>query len=310
MCSPFFGLPPFSAHFESMVFGYFFARASPPNLAHSRRSSALVFLARLLPPSLPSCTAWGFFIYLSYLAKSKFAREKEPVTIQERLGFREPKSGRIPIRLPQLLSIGMPRGRWFVLQFPWDAPVDPSRPVVHALARVGANHWDAALNTVIKAGAKLNRPPAERLTEAEAVEMLQSASAHMKSAGEILRWIVPPKPPLAPEEAAKAVQQFSELGQDWIDQLASKLQKLPAHRPSKRRQSHIAAFEFMLGSKKNSLGQAVLSFCPCGGSHDRKCHANLKRGIHDLKRVLRRYAPELVDQYDALHPDRHTKRHI
>jgi hypothetical protein len=31
-----------------------------------------------------------------------------------RLGFREPKSGRIPIRLPHLLLIGIPRGRWLL----------------------------------------------------------------------------------------------------------------------------------------------------------------------------------------------------
>jgi hypothetical protein len=156
----------------------------------------------------------------------------------------------------------------------------------------------------MRAGATLNRPPAERLSEAEAVEMMQSARAHMKSVEEIVRWIVPPKPPLAPEEAAEAAQQFSEAGQDYVEELASHLQKLPAHRPSKRRHSHISAFEFMLDSKRNSLGRAVRKFCPCGGSHSLKCDANLKAGIHELKRVLRTYAPELVSQYDELHPDR------
>jgi len=64
----------------------------------------------------------------------------------------------------------------------------------------------------------------------------------------------------------------------------------------------------MLGSKSNTLGQAVRKFCPCGKIHGPKCHANLKAGIHALKEVLRKYASELVDQYDALHPDRATKR--
>jgi hypothetical protein len=191
--------------------------------------------------------------------------------------------------------------------FPFDLPADPSRPVLHALARACAKNWDAFFDTIMKAGVEANRPPAEQ--ELDVVQMVQSALAHIESVAEITRWIFPLAPPLATQEAEVKAQQFSALGQDYVEELVSRLQKLPAHRPSKRRQSHIAAFEFMLRSKRNSLGQAVLNFCPCGGTHSTKCHANLKAGIHALKKVLRKYAPELVDQYDVLHPDRDTKKH-
>ena len=195
-----------------------------------------------------------------------------------------------------------------MLEFPWDLPADPSHPVQNAFARACKSNFEALCDAVMKIKLEADRSPDEQPSESEVVQMALSVVAYSKSFNEILGWNVAPRRPLGIEEATVKAQQFAELGQDYVEDMASLLQQRPAHRPSKRRQSHIAAFEFMLASKRNTLGQAVRKFCPCGGSHDTKCRANLKAGIRVLKKVLGRYAPELVDQYDVLHPDRHTKR--
>jgi len=135
---------------------------------------------------------------------------------------------------------------------------------------------------------------------------MKIAHSYLENVAEISTWIVYRKT-LPVDEAFQRAQTFRELGEDWVQDMFSRLQKLSQGRPAAKRQFHIAAFEFMLLSKKNSLGRAVKKFCPCGEEHQQKCQQNLKAGVHSLTKVLRRYAPELVAHYDALHPDRAKK---
>jgi hypothetical protein len=142
-------------------------------------------------------------------------------------------------------------------------------------------------------------PSAVKRMMADAVQFGQNAL-------ELLHWVCPPRV-LSAQEANRRAEAFRELGDDWVKSMASGLQKLPEGKPARMRQSHIAAFEFMLQSKKNSLRQAVKKFCPCGGQHSEKCAERFKVGVRALKKIIRKHAPSLVSRYDSLHPNRNVR---
>lgn len=123
-------------------------------------------------------------------------------------------------------------------------------------------------------------------------------------------WIYLQRTPLAFEDAMDRAHILKEAGaeSDDVEKLFQLLQKRPVGAPAKRRQSFVTAFEFMLESKENSQGQATRRFCSCGKKeHTPQCEYNLKAGVRSLKKILRKYAPELVTRYDALHPNRAKK---
>ena len=191
--------------------------------------------------------------------------------------------------------------------FAFSAQPDPSHPVLSAFHRTCAEDWNAFVATVSEAA---ERSADKRLTESDAVKMIECAHEHLKRVAEVLRWILRPKR-LESERALQSAERFRELGSDWVEAMASRLQKLPQGAPPKKRQSHIDAFEYMLQSKSNSMGKAVRKVCPCGEKrHGAVCHRNLKAGIHELTKTLRKYAPELAAQYELLHPDRAKKRNL
>jgi len=190
---------------------------------------------------------------------------------------------------------------------PFSLPEDQSHPVSYALSCACDENWRALSDIVAKLAVEAARPIEQRISEADAAREIEIALSYIKNVAEIQTWIVYRKA-LPMEEAFQRAQRFRELGEDWVQEMLSGLQKLRQGRPATRRQSHIAAFEFMLLTKKNSLGQAVKRFCPCGNKHQRECQQNLKAGVHSLTKMLRKYAPELVEQYEALHPDRAKKR--
>ena len=132
--------------------------------------------------------------------------------------------------------------------FPFGLSADPSRPALYALSRACAQSWDAHVDIVTRLRAQIERPREEWPSEAEVARMMESAVAHLRKVEELTHWIYFPKP-LPVQQALEKAQTFRELGHDYVEDLAARLQKFPPWRPSKRRQSHIAAFEFMLLSK-------------------------------------------------------------
>jgi len=127
-----------------------------------------------------------------------------------------------------------------------------------------------------------------------------------QNADEVSHWIYTRRR-LSDEDAARKAEAFRPLGDDWVKSLRSGAQKLREGKPARKRPSHILAFEFMLQSKKNSLGRTVPKFCTCGRPHGPKCAVRFKAGIRMLKKVLRKHAPDLLSRYDALHPNRNTR---
>jgi len=183
---------------------------------------------------------------------------------------------------------------------------DPKRPVPSALGRAYAENV-SDLAAVVEQAAALTRA-SDSKTEEDVKRLLEEAKRLAKNVAELSRWIKLPKT-LSIEDATRQAEAFRELGDEWVQKLRHSMQKLSEGKPARRRQSHILAFEFMLQSKNNSLGEATKKFCSCGNkNHHTKCSGRFKTGIRVLKKVLRKYAPDLVIQYDLLHPDRKTIR--
>ena len=179
---------------------------------------------------------------------------------------------------------------------------DSNRLVLSALSRAFIENLSEFHARVEAAGVLAVRSDA-KIHESEVMQLLQDGDRLAQNLKELARWIYRRKA-LPFEEAVRRAKDFKALGDDWVEQMCTGLQKLSEGAPPRMRRSHIDAFEFMLQSKENTLGTAMLRFCTCGGRHTAKCRQRLKTGVRSLKKVLRKYAPDLVSRYDSLHPDR------
>jgi hypothetical protein len=184
-------------------------------------------------------------------------------------------------------------------------PDDSNRSVLPALSHAFAENL-SALRVCAQAGGALATRSDKKAHEAEAMQLAQDALRLAQNLKALARWIYPRKV-LPLEEAVSKAQAFRELGDEWVESMCRALQTFPEGAPPRTRQSHIDAFEYMLQSKKHSLGRATREFCTCGGDHTEKCRERLKTGIRSLKKMLREYAPDLVTRSDSLHADRGKK---
>jgi hypothetical protein len=179
-------------------------------------------------------------------------------------------------------------------------PNDPANVVEFALGSAFIKNWNAFAEAIIELGAKCT---VGEIDEIEAKKKLENAIVFLENTDEIQRWIYGRK--VLPAQVAIAqAQVFGALGTDWTTNFATRLQKRSQGSPPSRRLTDIRAFEFMLRSSRNSLGQSVKQFCPCEKKHTKECLGRFKTGIRSLKKILRKFAPDLVTRYDLLHPDR------
>lgn len=164
----------------------------------------------------------------------------------------------------------------------------------------------SALHSCVDAARALASRSDVKDHEAEVMELVREAAQLTQNLKVLVDWIYPRKV-MPIEEALTKAEAFRELGDDWVESMCSALQTFPEGAPPRMRRSHIDAFEFMLQSKKNTLGKAVPKFCTCGGDHTARCRERLKTGVRGLKKMLRKHAPHLVLQYESLHPNRDKK---
>jgi hypothetical protein len=186
-------------------------------------------------------------------------------------------------------------------------PNDPSRPVMFALGHAFLENFNAGFSSMWEAIA-LASPGPGKADESQITRTLLDAIPYLQNVLELSDWMYPPRTPVTLMQAVDRAQELLKMGAERADleQLIVGLQKRPAGRPHQR-QLFINAFEFQLEARRNSQGQATRKFCPCGKAHTAKCEQNLKAGMRSLKKVLRKYAPELVSRYEELHPDRARK---
>jgi hypothetical protein len=125
---------------------------------------------------------------------------------------------------------------------------------------------------------------------------------------ELASWLCPPRKALTTEEILRHALQMKEAGLDSkvIQSTISSLQQIPAGRPHKRLR-YVEVFDLMLQSPEMSLGKAIRKLNPHLTTDElveQRLEKNIKAGIVQLKKRLRKYAPDLVTRYEALHPDR------
>jgi hypothetical protein len=189
---------------------------------------------------------------------------------------------------------------------------DPGRPVLSALSSAFLENLNALFAIALEAAALAERCQDlqdRNRAEPEMVRLIEAALQRANRVHELAHWVYPAREPLALKDALDKAQALIQEGapDDWVEDTFKDLQKRRVGRPNKR-QSFIKAFEFQVQSTTNSQGKATRNFCPCGGKlHTAKCEQNLKAGMRSLKKVLRKYAPELVSRYEELHPDRARK---
>jgi hypothetical protein len=187
-------------------------------------------------------------------------------------------------------------------------PDDPSRPVMFAFSRAFLENFNAALSLMWEAIA-LASPGPGNADVSQIVRTVNNVIPYLQNVSELSDWMYPPRTPVALMQAVEKGQEFAKMGaeREDVEALIVALQKRPSGRPHKR-QWFVLAFEFQLLSRANSQGKAVRNFCPCGGkAHSANCEQNLKAGLRSLKKVLRKYAPQLASQYESLHPNRARK---
>jgi hypothetical protein len=124
---------------------------------------------------------------------------------------------------------------------------------------------------------------------------------------ELREWVFSPRNPMTREQAESALPSLQKYGVDilTIFEIHASLQKRRVGPPPKRRQLYVDAFERMM-LPKSSLGTVTRALCKCGKPTHTGCTKMFQAGIGGVKRLLRRYAPELVSEYETLHPDRAT----
>jgi hypothetical protein len=192
---------------------------------------------------------------------------------------------------------------------------DSNHPVKTALARACVGHFNEASHCGNRAATLLNAANAPGGTQDEATRAaikteLDSALQHISAWNQLLDWICPARLPMAFKEALGWAQQMRDWGirADLVEELAKGLQKRNVGRPHQH-DRFVEAFELLL-CPKQTLGKATRQLCRCGAEqHNRACEMRMKAGIQNLKKILRAHAPDLVDRYDTLHPDRAAARH-
>lgn len=136
-------------------------------------------------------------------------------------------------------------------------------------------------------------------------ERLKSALGDLD---ELQGWVFTPKLPMTRSQADALLGPLVEHGIDiqFAVGIRDSVQRRIVGPPSWRRQLYVDAFERML-LLDESLGTVVQKLCRCDDKSHPKCRGRFHTGIGIVKKLLRKYARELVSAYDKLHPDRAAK---
>jgi hypothetical protein len=185
---------------------------------------------------------------------------------------------------------------------------DPSRPAYSALFRALENRCNDLIHIGRETESWIDRAnPSDSDCEAKLEERLKQITKLINEMQELCRWLIPDRIPLSGQEALRSIRRLITSNYSTNVELASAvlpaLQKRQVGRPNKR-VTYLAVFDVMLEGSHMSLGKARLKF---GRQLTQENVAGLKTGLRDLKQLLRIYAPELVLQFERMHPNRDKK---
>jgi hypothetical protein len=215
-----------------------------------------------------------------------------------------PNGGRIPARLP--ISVQREATREVALPMHlahFGLSENPARPVHSILARAFVKYTNDMFAAVYEADRLAESE--DPVTRAKFDEEFTHILKLNKEIDELRKWIYPSRAPLSPGEAFSRIASVASTfdDPDLAADLQNALQKREVGRPN-RYLTYVKVFELMLQGRSVSFGIARRKLHP---QLARECEPVLKAGVRALKRLLRRHAPDLVSQFEALHPDRAKK---
>jgi hypothetical protein len=182
-------------------------------------------------------------------------------------------------------------------------------PALNALIHAYMERVNVLFPAITRAAELLEKPEAKTAM----TEQLLSLGPMVEELKELGAWLYPTRRPLTTKETVSCVVQLERAGveSEAIQHMISGLKEIRAGRPHKRERC-VEVFDLMLQSQRMSRRKAIQKLYPHLSTEDiSRAHLeeNIKAGIVSLKKVLREYAPELLAQYDRLHPDR-AKREV
>ena len=168
--------------------------------------------------------------------------------------------------------------------------VDPKRPIYSALLEAELHRLDKVFD-----GSLIKRMNNIR-DEDDAKAFLKECRILIKEGEEILAWLFPQQPSSF-ESALTFVMalQSRNISQDIWKSLLERAGKRSRGRPISKRQIAIKALEMKMSDpKKWSNMKLAQKFCDCGKSkHDAGCNERLRHNIINLKKVIKKYCPDL-----------------
>jgi len=177
-------------------------------------------------------------------------------------------------------------------------------PALNALIHAYMERVNVIFPAITRAAELLEKPEAKTAV----TEKLLSLGPMVEELKELGAWLYPTRRRLTTDETVSCALQLQRDGveSEAIQHMISGLQEIPAGRPRKRERC-VEVFDLMLQSQRMSRRKAIQKLYPHLSAEDiSRAHLeeSIKAGIGGLKKVLRKYAPELLTQYDRLHPDR------
>ena len=182
---------------------------------------------------------------------------------------------------------------------------DSEHRVRTALNRAYVDRFYELLGSFEAVKTAANYPETE---ESQAILKAEGERLHRAASdfAELQEWVYPPTEPKTQEQALPFYPSLLQSGWDRAtsSQIIGGLQKRSVGAPPKKRLMYVDAFERMLRPRA-TLGKVMNKLCDCGNKVQHSgCTKKFQAGIGSVKKLLRKYAPELVAEYDKLHPDR------
>lgn len=181
-----------------------------------------------------------------------------------------------------------------------------SHPVRDALERALTARIEACEAALLRLETNMGQKSNAKHDEASMKALAKQVEQLAEDVNELASWLYPPRPKMTLEQIVQARETLIPLclSPNLMNEILVPLQRREVGPPRNKRALYVRAFELMLQPAPMSFGRVMSKLCECGKPHSASCRQRFQTGIRGVKVVLRKYAPEFVEQYDALHPDR------
>lgn len=190
-----------------------------------------------------------------------------------------------------------------------ETPVSNVRDVLEELLR----RKQASLESTMAECQRLGNDSTAADYDAGSSELVGKATRLAAEIAELNKFLHGTPAPMTDKEIAPIREAMKSVLSPYFDKAndaaIAALQKRKRGRKRTRRASsasgdlYLDAFGLMLQSREMTLSKAIGKLL--GMAQIAKCRETFRVGIRDdVKPVLKKYAPELIERYDSLHPDK------